>query len=102
MAVKEALIEYRRWQILDAIAQMNSRTLNEQIILSVVARTGVPIGAEEVRNDLLLLERAECVRIERIDNPGGRALWVAELTREGLEVRDCLRTVHGVASHRPL
>lgn len=101
-AVRKALIEYRRWVILDTVAQISTRTLNEQIVMRIVSGAGVPIGAEDLRNDLLLLEQAGCVTIERMPRPPGGDLWVATLTREGLEVRDCARTVHGVASRRPL
>jgi len=101
-AVRTALIEERRWFTLDAIAQMETRKLNEQIILRVLHQAGRPANTEDLRNDLLLLERADCVRIEKLPGHAGGELWVAELTANGLSTRDCLRTVHGVASRRPL
>lgn len=101
-AVKRALEEDRRWFVLDAVAQMETRTLNEQLILRMIHGMGRPVNAEDLRNDLLLLERSSCLGIEKLSRPTGGELWVVTLTTEGLEVRDCVRVVHGVASRKPL
>ncbi|CAI9120461.1 hypothetical protein [Brytella acorum] len=100
-AVGTEMIEQRRWMVLDAIAMQETRDLGEGMILRGVRAYGMPYGAEEVRNDLILLERAKCVTIDKLPGNGGD-VWIAKLTRAGLEVRDCHRTVHGVSSHRPL
>jgi len=93
----------RRWFILDAIAQMETRSLNEQLVLRSIQSWGRPANVEDIRNDLLLLERAECLKLEKLQRSfDGTELWVATLTTAGLQTRDCVRTVHGVAARRPL
>lgn len=101
-AVRKCLIEDRRWFVLDAIAQMADRRLNADIILMILRNMGRPAGAEDVREDLEYLEREGCVTLERHTLSPGRALWVATLTVEGLQVRDNTREVPGVALRRPL
>lgn len=101
-AVRRALLEDRRWFILDAIAQMADRRLNADIILMILRNMGRPAGVEDIREDLEHLEREGCVTLERMNVSPGRSLWVATLTAEGLQVRDNTREVPGVAMRRPL
>lgn len=101
-AVRRRLIEDRRWFVLDAIAQMADRTLNADVILTCIRAMGRPAGVEDIREDLEHLEREGCVTLERYPLSPGRALWVATLTAEGLQVRDNTREVPGVALRRPL
>nr|WP_294915373.1 hypothetical protein [uncultured Neokomagataea sp.] len=101
-AVRRALSEDRRWFILDALAQMENRALNDDIILMSIRTMGRPAMADDIRDDLELLEREQCVTLERLPRSPGRYVWVATLTAEGLQVRDNTRSVPGVASRRPL
>lgn len=100
MSVARRIVEERRWWVLQAIAEMADRRLNEDAVRSALKYAGRPNNAEDIRNDLLLLERAGCVTVDRMPRGSGE-LWVAELTAEGLQVRDCEREVSGVAARRP-
>lgn len=101
-AVRRALIEDRRWYVLDGIAQMADRRLNADIILMFLRNMGRPASVEDIQSDLEHLEREGCVMLERHTLSPGRALWIATLTAEGLQVRDNTREVPGVALRRPL
>ncbi|MBR0559513.1 hypothetical protein [Neokomagataea anthophila] len=101
-AVRQRLIEDRRWWVLDAIAQMNDRSLNEDIIRMSLRAMGRPAAVEDVRNDLEHLEREGCVVLSRHVLGPARHLLVATLTVEGLQCRDNERTVLGVAERKPL
>ncbi|GAD26447.1 hypothetical protein Gbth_017_159 [Gluconobacter thailandicus F149-1 = NBRC 100600] len=101
-AVRQVLIEDRRWYVLDAIAQMADRRLNEEIILVGIRDSGRPAQVNDIREDLEHLEREGCVTLERYIRGPGRQYWIATLTAEGLQARDNLRTVPGVASRKPL
>ncbi|EHH67578.1 hypothetical protein [Gluconobacter morbifer] len=101
-AVRKTLLEDRRWFVLDAIAQMADRTLNEDVILMSIRAMGRPAKVDDIREDLEHLEREGCVVLNRMVLSPGRALWVATLTAEGLQARDNLRDVPGVAARRPL
>ncbi|WP_156474418.1 hypothetical protein [Gluconobacter albidus] len=100
--MRRVLIEDRRWYVLDAIAQMADRRLNEEIILIGIRDAGRPAQVTDVRADLEYLEREGCVTLERYIRGPGRQYWIATLTAEGLQARDNLRTIPGVAQLRPL
>lgn len=100
--VRKILLEDRRWYVLDAIAQMADRTLNEDIVLLTLRAMGRPAGIDDVRSDLEHLERESCVTLDRMTLAPGRQIWVATLTAEGLQVRDTTREVPGVAARKPL
>jgi len=101
-AVRQVLVEDRRWYVLDAIAQMADRRLNADIVLKCIRAMGRPAQAQDIQDDLEHLEREGCVTLERYPLAPGRPLWVATLTVEGLQTRDNERAVPGVASRRPL
>lgn len=101
-AVRRVLEEDRRWYLLDAIAQMADRTLNEDVIRMSLRSMGRPVTVEEVRADLELLEREGCLTLFRHTLGPARQLLVATLTVEGLQTRDNERSVPGVAARRPL
>lgn len=100
--VRKILLEDRRWYVLDAIAQMADRTLNEDIVLLTIRAMGRPASIDDIRNDLEHLEREKCVTLDRMTLAPGRHIWVATLTAEGLQVRDTTREVPGVAARKPL
>ncbi|WP_429956201.1 hypothetical protein ACQW08_06295 [Gluconobacter japonicus] len=101
-AVRQVLIEDRRWYVLDAIAQMADRRLNADVLLMSIRAMGRPATAQDIQEDLEHLEREGCVLLDRMTLSPGRALWIATLTVEGLQARDNTRHVPGVAARRPL
>ena len=101
-AVRQVLIEDRRWYVLDAIAQMADRRLNADVVLMSIRAMGRPATAQDIQEDLEHLEREGCVLLDRMTLSPGRTLWIASLTIEGLQARDNARHVPGVAARRPL
>ncbi|GAN89901.1 hypothetical protein Gbfr_009_026 [Gluconobacter frateurii M-2] len=101
-AVRQVLIEDRRWYVLDAIAQMADRRLNADVVLMSIRAMGRPATAQDIQEDLEHLEREGCVLLDRMTLSPGRTLWIATLTIEGLQARDNARHVPGVAARRPL
>ncbi|MFT9382794.1 hypothetical protein [Gluconobacter sp.] len=101
-AVRQVLIEDRRWYVLDAIAQMADRRLNADVVLMSIRAMGRPATAQDIQEDLEHLEREGCVVLDRMTLSPGRTLWIATLTVEGLQARDNARHVPGVAARRPL
>lgn len=100
--VRKALIEDRRWFILDAIAQMADRSLNEDVIRLSLRASGRLTTVDDLRDDLVLLEREGCVMLSHYTLSPARQIIVARLTVEGLQCRDNERIVPGVATRRPL
>ncbi|MBX9595084.1 MAG: hypothetical protein K2X46_12020 [Roseomonas sp.] len=86
MSFKQLLDGDRRLCILQSLSEAEGRSLNQDLLLKMVAlyRLGV-ISPDELRGYLTWLEGQGLVEIEKLHPPSGE-LWIATLTGTGAAV----------------
>lgn len=88
--------ENRRLEILRALEQDADYSLNDALILQVLAMVGLAASGDLIRTDLAWLEEQGLVTLERL--PG---LLVVKATQRGVDAAKGLARVPGVARPRP-
>lgn len=91
-----ALTERRRLKILQALAVAPVYMLDEVVLLGQLSAHGSPVAVGDLHSDLRHLRDHECIVLQ---TPGG--VWMAELTRTGLDVSNGLAHADGVATPQP-
>lgn len=99
MTLQKTITEDRRLCILRLLAESEGYTINDSILNSALAVYGHNSGRDAVKADLDFLKGAgvELVSVEDI-----RGVWVATLTRKGLDCAQGRTTVTGVKRPGPL
>ena len=83
------LIEDRRQIVLKSLAEVSDYRLSDDTVKTVLRHFGHTVSSDTVRQIMLWLEQQALLRIDRLHDDD-RELWVAELTRSGLDVaRGC-------------
>lgn len=92
----EFLIEDARLVILRELAQRSDYQLNESAITKVLDIFGHKYSREWVRTQMRKLEELGAVKV-KVSN----AIFVAVITRAGLDHVECRSTIEGVAKPSP-
>lgn len=101
-SLQELLDEDRRLVVLRCLSEAHDYSLNESLVEKMLQRLRLGIvGRDIVRALLSWLEQHGLVKVERLEMDGGKALWVAKLTKTGLEVAQG-RQWPGVARPSPV
>ncbi len=86
MSITTLLAEHRRRLVLDALLEADVHRLNERIIGGYVAARLQEGTRDQLRADLLWLERAGLVRVERLPAAPHGELWLPVLLEAGAVV----------------
>jgi hypothetical protein len=97
MSAAAAIIEDRRLRVLMSINEMGNRMLNDEVLLRIVVSSGRATDFDTMRADLDFLERAGCVRVEKLPRQTASDIWVAHLTDAGIRAAECVQKITGVA-----
>lgn len=86
MSLSNLLAEQRRLVVLQTLAEDPDRTANERVLRQMVEHLVDAASREQVRADLLWLETAGLVRVERLAAGSAGELWRVSLREDGLAV----------------
>lgn len=100
MSFAALLAEDRRLVMLRCLTEVPGYEANESVLRTGLAHFGHRVGGDVVRADLMFLEDARLVTIDRLQKPGGE-LWITALTGAGREVADGDRVSAGVKRREP-
>lgn len=92
----QARIEDRRLRILKLLVKENAYTVNEQLLQQSLDALGHKVSSDRLRTDLAWLYEQQVLLIET------DGLWIALLTRNGLEVAEGRMWVPGIKRPEPL
>ena len=85
MSLQELVTEDRRGIVLKALAEDSVYRLSEDTLKTVLRHFGHALTGDTVRQIMLWLEQQALLRIDKLRDDS-RELWMAELTRSGLDV----------------
>ena len=89
MSLRERVIEDQRGIVLKSLAEDSGYRLSEDTLGTVMRHFGHTVSRDTMRQIILWLEQQALLRVDKLHDDG-RELWVAELTRLGLDVaRGC-------------
>lgn len=86
MSLSTILAEQRRLVVLQTLKEDADHACNERVLRQVVGMKVDDVTRDQLRADLLWLERAGLVKIEKLDAGGAGELWHVTLRDDGLAV----------------
>ncbi|EAU55842.1 Arm DNA-binding domain-containing protein [Mariprofundus ferrooxydans] len=92
----QARIEDRRLRILQLLVKENAYTVNEQLLQQSLDALGHKVSSDRLRTDLAWLYEQQVLLLET------DGLWIALLTRNGLEVAEGRMWIPGIKRPEPL